>query len=123
MKKTDLIIIGIIVVFILSLYGFNQWQNSRASSDTMIAKIYYDGQLIAEADLNKDQEFVVEQIGYNKVEIRDGKVYMTDADCPDQICIAASPVDGVNESIVCLPNRVHVVIEGEKEAEVDEIAR
>ena len=36
---------------------------------------------------------------------------MTDADCPDLLCVHQRALDRKNETIVCLPNKV--VIKGE----------
>lgn len=38
---------------------------------------------------------------------------MTEADCPDHLCMKQKAVDSTGGTIVCLPNKV--VIEGEKE--------
>lgn len=37
---------------------------------------------------------------------------MTDANCPDHLCMKQKAVDSTGGTIVCLPNKV--VIEGEK---------
>ena len=37
---------------------------------------------------------------------------MTEADCPDHLCMKQKAVDSTGGTIVCLPNKV--VIEGEK---------
>ena len=49
----------------------------------------------------------------NRFVIKDGKVYMEKATCPDGICVAHRPVFRDGESIVCLPNRVVVTVETE----------
>ena len=46
--------------------------------------------------------------GYNIVEIRDGKVSVTEASCPDQICVRHGPTDQTADPIVCLPNKLVV---------------
>lgn len=48
----------------------------------------------------------------NVCEIKNGEVRMTDADCPDHLCMKQKAVDSTGGTIVCLPNKV--VIEGEK---------
>ena len=42
--------------------------------------------------------------------IKDGEVYMQEADCPNQICVHHSPISHKGETIVCLPNRVIIEI-------------
>ena len=71
--------------------------------------------------LEQDQEIDVND--KNKVLIKDGKVRMEDADCPDQICVNHRAISRDGESIICLPNQTVVTIRGGEEPEVDEIAR
>ena len=73
-------------------------------------------------DLAEDQKI---RIGDTNVcEIRDGEARMTEADCPDQICVHSAPVSGRGGSIVCLPNHIVLrVTDGDHaEREVDSIA-
>ena len=58
-----------------------------------------------------------------KRQIKDRKVRMEDADCPDQICVNHRAISRDGESIICLPNQTIVTIRGGEEPEVDEIAR
>ena len=51
----------------------------------------------------------------NVCEIKDGKVTMIEATCPDHYCMKQKAVDEHGGSIICLPNKV--VIEGENTAE------
>lgn len=49
----------------------------------------------------------------NVLEIKDGKAKMKEADCPDGLCLHQKAISIVNETIVCLPNRVVVTVEGD----------
>ena len=42
--------------------------------------------------------------------IKDGEVYMQEADCPNQICVHHAPISHKGETIVCLPNRIIIEI-------------
>ena len=53
----------------------------------------------------------------NVCEIKDGKVSMTHAACPDHLCIKQGTIDASGGMIVCLPNKV--TIEGVKEGNTD----
>ena len=48
----------------------------------------------------------------NVCEIKDGKVRMIKADCPDHLCMKQSPVDKNGGMIVCLPNKVIIERKG-----------
>ena len=59
----------------------------------------------------------------NVCEIRDGTVRMTEADCPDQICVHMIPIDRKGGSIVCLPNEVVLtIVDADNNKETDTLA-
>lgn len=49
---------------------------------------------------------------YNIVEISGGSVSVTKASCKNQVCVRHGKISHTGESIVCLPNRLVVTIEG-----------
>ena len=62
--------------------------------------------------------------GVNKVVINDGKVSMTEADCPDELCVKTGKISRVGETIVCLPHRVVVEIKGSQDDDsIDSVVR
>lgn len=54
--------------------------------------------------------------GKNTIEIKDGKVRMTEADCPNHLCIRQGWASFSGQSIVCLPNELSVIITGADDA-------
>ena len=76
-------------------------------------------------DLNveKDREFIVEcDGGKNTVEIKDGKIRVKSADCPDKTCVKMGWLESSAMPIVCLPHRM-VIEFVDSDSEVDAIAR
>ena len=55
---------------------------------------------------------------YNVLVIENGKADVTEASCPDGVCVDHMPISKSGETIVCLPNKVVVRIESDKN-EVD----
>jgi len=53
----------------------------------------------------------------NVCEIKNGEVKMTEANCPDHLCMKQPAVGSAGGYIVCLPNKV--VIQGEGEGDAD----
>lgn len=49
-------------------------------------------------------------LGSNTVVIKGGTVYVSEADCRDQICVNHAPISKEGEIIVCLPHKVTVEI-------------
>ena len=85
--------------------------------DAHRAKITSDGRLVRIVDLSLDQEFTVETTtGYNIVTVKDGKIAVTEASCPDHYCMARG-FCSKGAQIVCLPNKL--VIDFLGEAEID----
>ena len=83
------------------------------------AKITSDGRLLRILDLSVDQEFTVEtEDGYNIVTVKEGKIAVTEASCPDHYCMARGFCNK-GAQIVCLPNKL--VIEFLGKAEVDSV--
>ena len=54
--------------------------------------------------------------------IENGIAYVTDADCPDQLCVHQKAASKNHESIICLPNKVVVEVDGSEESEFDAVA-
>ena len=79
------------------------------------AEIYSGGVLVKTVDLRIDQEFTVEGgNGVNTVTVRDGKIAVTQADCPDHYCMQRGFCQG-GTAIVCLPNRLVIEFVGEQD--------
>ena len=83
-------------------------------ADADRVEIRSDGQLIAVLSLGEDTEIDID--GRNTVTVRDGKIAVTAADCPDQICVNRGWCSS-GRDIVCLPNRL--VIHFLEASEVD----
>ena len=59
----------------------------------------------------------------NVLVIKNGKAYITEADCPDGICKEYRPISYVGETIVCLPHKVVIEITGDStEMSLDAVA-
>ncbi len=53
--------------------------------------------------------------------IANGQADVTEADCPDHICVKHRPISRAGESIVCLPNRVVVTVENTVTNEINDV--
>ena len=70
------------------------------------AEVWSEGKRIAILDLSKPQSFTVEtERGTNVVTVRDGTVCVSEASCPDQICVRRGGCSG-GAPVICLPNRL-----------------
>ena len=84
------------------------------------AQVWSDGKLIHTLDLNVDRVVEVKNdSGSNRIEIRDGQIAVTDADCPDHYCMDRGFCSG-GVQIVCLPNKLVIRFLGA--TEIDGVA-
>jgi len=74
------------------------------------------GQVVKTVDLRIDQEFTIENEsgGYNVITIKDGRIGVTEASCPDHYCMKRGMCNSGTE-IVCLPNRMTIRFLGQQE--------
>ena len=82
------------------------------------------GEIIGTYQLNKDQTITIEGVGgSNLLVIENGTAAITEADCPDALCVNMGKINRAGQSIVCLPHQVVVeVVEESGEDGVDLIA-
>ena len=75
--------------------------------DAQYAQLISDGQLMKVVDLNFDQEIHITTTngGSNTITVKDGKIGVTGATCPDHYCMDRGMCSG-GAQIVCLPNRL-----------------
>ena len=82
------------------------------SSDTYIAEIYQNGNLLMSIPLNHRQTetrtFTIEGENgcFNEVEIRQDSIRILSADCPDKLCIRQGFIHNSRLPLTCLPNRL-----------------
>lgn len=111
-------ILGLSAVLILAIGGiitFFLMKNSPTADP--IAEIYQNGELIRTVPLSEDCEFTVTcDEGFNTVTVKNGSVMISQADCPDKVCVKTGAVSGGAVPIVCLPHRLEIrVVNGNSE--------
>lgn len=79
----------------------------------LTADIISCGKVVKTVVLTEDTSFEVETVngGRNKIVVKDGKIAVTEANCPDHVCMSFGWCsDGM--PIVCLPNQLIVEFSG-----------
>lgn len=113
--KGDAVIVVSIVLMAVFIGVLFQLKIEREQADAVV--IYQNGEKIQELSLKENREVVLSNHYTNRVEIKEGKVSITQSDCPGEDCVHSGWISKPGRSIVCLPNRVEIRIEGS--AEVD----
>lgn len=119
--KADIIIIGVIVLSAALLFFVPKWIHAGEKEGTV--QILQDGKLLYEYSLYKEQTISVAfgEQGYNLVMIGNGSVQVTDADCPDKLCVKQRHISKNGESIICLPHKLVVQIVSKEESGPDAV--
>lgn len=122
MKKGDYIVIMVIIVFSVSLFAImNKKGLNNDDKNNLYVVISVNGKEYKKVKLYGTNEIINinTKYGDNTLEIKDGKVNMIYSNCKEQICVKHHKISVSGENIICLPNRVVVSIESEKNNEVD----
>ena len=123
MRKKDFILIFVVSLIIAGAFGVNYFVNTK-NVDSI--EIYMDNKLYKTYNINDKEEIKIKsKEGYNIVKIHDKGVEIIEASCPDKVCIHQGFITKSSESIVCLPNKVHIKIttEDNHESEEDVISK
>ena len=108
MKKKDFILIFIILLIVVVSFGINHFTNAKSGKQI---EIYVDNELYKTYDIDDEDKIKIEsEEGYNVVKIHNHGAQITEASCPDKVCIHEGFITKPSESIVCLPNKVHIKI-------------
>ena len=74
-------------------------------------EITIDGERYQTLSLSKNTTIKLPaENGNNILTIRDGIADMTEADCPDQLCVKQKAISHTGETLVCLPHKIVVKV-------------
>lgn len=112
--------IGVAVALAVALVCVAVWFAMRgAVIENPTAEVILNGEVIRTIPLSEDCEFTVKSNeGYNIVTVKNGAVSVTEADCPDKVCVRTGAISGGAVPIVCLPHKLEIRIVGGS-AEID----
>ncbi len=112
-SKNDLIlIIFLVLASAVMLIGISLFSKKGA---TVVVSV--DGKELTSFPLSEDTVYNISGYhgGENLLEIKDGKAHLTDASCPDKLCVNMGYISKTGQSIICLPNKVVIEIKGNTE--------
>ena len=104
-KKHDLLLV--LVILILAAIGLfvSHLMHKKPAS---LLEVQVDGQVIATYNLSEDLDTIIGGAGggTNHLIIKDGMAWISEASCPDKVCVHQGKVQLNGQIIVCLPNRM-----------------
>lgn len=107
--KKDILLV--LIILAAAAIGF-LWNHQMHKKPAAQLQIQIDGQTIAAYDLTKDTDVVINGAngGTNHLIIEDGTARISEASCPDKVCINQGRIEMNGQIIVCLPNRMTATI-------------
>ncbi len=86
---------------------------AKASGPGETAAVEVNGRQVMQISLRDNRDYIVNGFrGKSYISVQDGRICMTDSDCPDKLCVRIGWVSQSDASIVCLPNRVVIRVKG-----------
>lgn len=122
MKRRDVELIVSVLAAALILFGLRAL---LFSGEGAYVQVQVDGEETARYPLAEDVS--VEITGHggfrNVLVISHGIADMTEADCPDKLCVEQAAISKNGQSIICLPHKLVVSVVGGAQSETDAVAR
>ncbi|MGI5977499.1 MAG: NusG domain II-containing protein [Candidatus Limivicinus sp.] len=106
-----------ILIFALALLAGIAAYFLVGSADTgTVAVIRVDGEELYRIDLSAVEESydlnINTKYGWNTVRVEPGKISVSDANCPDLICVNQGAISRGGIPIICAPHHLSIRIEG-----------
>lgn len=123
MKRNDKLLILAALILAGIVFAWTQWFQKE---DGARAVVYVDKEEYASYSLEKNGKYEIQtERGKNLLIIQDGKADVTEADCPDELCVKQKSIQKNGETIVCLPHRmvVEIVSDSGEETEIDGVTK
>ena len=109
--KWDALVVLAVLLLTLGLAARPYFAAKAAGELTISGAI--DGETVERCALSTYEGGTYKSRGYTlTVEVADGAVYVASSDCPNQDCVHSGAISRAGQSIVCLPARIVVQLEG-----------
>ncbi len=107
--KHDILLVGALLLLALALLGYRAATREQGGA----VEVTVDGAVVMTLPLSRDTTVTLGDGGHtNTLVIADGAAFVTDADCPDRVCVHRGAIRCAGESIVCLPHRLVIAVVG-----------
>ena len=106
---------ALVVLVVLALAGLLAARPLLAAKTAgeLTVSVAIDGETVERCALSNYEGGTYESRGYTlTVAVENGAVRVSESDCPNQDCVHSGAISRAGQSIVCLPARVAVTLEG-----------
>ncbi len=121
MKKQDFIVIGAVIAVAALLFAILFFGGKSGE----YVNVEVNGKTVASFPLNEDTQYLIKtgKEDTNLLVISDGSALITEANCPDKICVHHRKISKSGESIICLPHKVVVsIVDNDGENDIDSVS-
>lgn len=120
-KWDALLILFLLILSCLPIAIFGQ----PAQASGIYAEVTIDGELYKRIPLTAhhghDEMDIHTKYGNNTVVVEDETIAITDADCPDRICVSMGKASKPGNIIVCLPHKLVIEVKSSTDAPASDI--
>lgn len=115
-KPFEAVITGVILFgSIAAIFIMNRSSGNPSCVGSSRTAVIRCGDIRHELALDKDGLFRFDGIDA-EFEVKNGKIRLTNASCPDKICEKTGYIDSAGQSIICVPNKIAVSVVGSSES-------
>ncbi len=110
MQKRNTVIVAAVLIIVLGT-GYVITRGLNGSGAEAVVEV--NGEEFARLKLSEDTEIRVEGDGgaYNLVKVKDGYVFVEEANCGDHICVRTGKINETGRVIACLPHGLIVYVD------------
>lgn len=125
LTKWDILLIVVLLLLSFLPEGIFYLSGNDASVTRTYAEIQVEGKVYKKVPLSghhgEDRFSIDTDKGHNLVVIKDESIGITEADCPDKICIREGFVSKPGATVVCLPHKLLIEVKNAGGEEPDVI--
>ena len=114
----DLILVGMLLLAALLLFFLMREKQTKETGTGAVAVVTVDGEEFGRYSLNQNGTFLLNG-GSNTLVVENGEAWVSEANCPDKVCMGMGKISRNGEFIACLPNRLIVIVEGGEQSPFD----
>ncbi len=117
--KNDILLIFAVLIIGAAFLVYTEF--FRPQGGEVVVK--NEGEELFRLPLNEDKHVTIgDEERFNVLVIKDGKAFVEEASCPDHVCVKSGKVSLDGETVICLPNKLVISVEGGEENALDGIA-
>lgn len=114
-RKGDLLAIALVLILAVAV---TVTYLPKDHSGPVKAEVYHRGELVKTLTLDADIQFEIVGKYTNLIAVCDGKIGITESNCPGEDCVHSGTIKAPGRSIVCLPNEVEIrVVSGQSDVD------